>query len=84
MEEKVGGDVAETQKIVFQEVLQSKQRMQASLQASMLSDDSLKMFDDVNNRVISHLASFVQDPVVEENFYLKAVRKVLTQDNKSG
>ncbi len=65
--------------MVFQEVLQSKQRMQASLQASMLSEKSLQQFDDVNNRVISHLASFVTDPEVEKNFYHNALKKVLTK-----
>ncbi len=49
----------------------------------MLSEKSLQQFDDVNNRVISHLASFVQDPGVEQNFYLHALRKVLNKKKEA-
>eukprot|EP00392_Amoebophrya_sp_AT5.2_P003851 g3856.t1 len=74
---KASQEIQELQQMVFQEVLQAKSRMQTSLQAACVAESSLKRFDGVNNRVISHLASFVEDPLLEEVFYGKAIGKAL-------
>ncbi|CAD7936232.1 unnamed protein product [Amoebophrya sp. A25] len=74
-------EIQSLQQMVFGEVLAAKSRMQNSLQASCLADTSLRQFDAVNNRVISHLASFVEDPLLEEVFYGKAIGKALSGKN---
>ncbi|CAD7944866.1 unnamed protein product [Amoebophrya sp. A120] len=69
------------QQMVFHEVLQARSRMMRSLQASCVADSALKQFDQMNNRVVSHLASFIEDPLLEEVFYGKAIGKALVKSN---
>lgn len=73
------------QKVIFTEILSAKQRMTKCLQASTLPDSALEHFDEVNNRVVSHMASFVGQKnssfSVEEGFYTKSIQKSLTDKN---